>query len=435
MTPANVVELFGLLREFISEGALDIRYRRHASDFTRRRLLPFGHVVALILSALKRTLGVELQSAFDLLECPVCPTASALSQARGKLAPEFFKDWLERLTELAYGYGHHTLNGFRLIAVDGSMVFLPDSPGVRAAFPPVSNNGDPMQARFMCWHDVLNDHAIAARLEPSSRTEIDMAFEGLEGFGGRDILIYDRSFPGWGLFHFHQLKGVPFVARCKVSFNKEVKAFLESGALEAVVELKAPRESVDRLKGAGVAVKVGDTLSVRLLRVDIGAAEPEVLATSLLDAGQFPHAAFKELYARRWKVETFFDRIKNKFQLEIFSGRTERSVRQDFHAAIFLANLQSIITRAIDPQVRQAASQRKHPCQVNCNKTLGLLKPGILLALLGHHPATVLKKLMTQMALPRNLEPVRKGRKTPRSGKRKRLRTKHCHYLNFKRAI
>jgi hypothetical protein len=435
MTVTNLKKVVEGLKKFVHDAALDLQYRVRKEDFTRERLLPFHRVVSIILSAMKRPLDLELKVVFDLVDVLACPTDSALCQARKKLLSVFFVHWLERQSELVYACPHETFMGFRLIAVDGSMAFLPDNPAMRKAFPPVVNKGDPMQARILCWYDVLNQHAVQTRLGPSSLTEIDMAFDGLDCFGKGDILVYDRHFPGWGLIRMHQLREVPFVMRCKVSFNNAVKAFVKSGELDKVVQFTLRKKSVDRLTGMGVAAKAGARLTVRLIRVDIGGDEPEVLATSLLDTEKFPHAVFGDLYFRRWGVETFFDRLKNKFQLQVFSGKTVESVKQDFFATIFLANLQSMMARAIQPDVTQATEGRKHQYQVNWNKNLGLLKPMVTTLFGRADAAEALENLLEEMALPRYCEPVRKGRTVRRSKKRKQLRTKHCHWPNMKRAM
>ena len=435
MTVTNLHKTFDGLKKFVHEAALDLQYRARPQDFTRDRLLPFHRVVSIVLSAMKKPLDLELKIIFDLVEGLDCPTDSALCQARKKLLSEFFVRWLGRQSELVYECPHETFNGFRIIAVDGSVAFLPDNPAMRKAFPPVANNGDPMQARILCWYDVLNHHAVQTLLGPSSRTEIDMAFDGLGSFGKGDILIYDRHFPGWGLMRLHQMKEIPFVMRCKISFNNVVKDFVKSGVLETVAQFFAVKKSVDRLHGMGVATKAGTMLTVRLVRVDIGGAEPEVLVTSLLDTEKFPHGVFKDLYFKRWGVETYFDRIKNKFQLQVFSGKTVESVKQDFFATIFLANLQSMMVRAVKPEVTRASNGRKHQYQVNWSKSLGLLKPMITIMFAPGDGAESLKILLREMALLRYCEPVRKGRKVPRSMKRRQLRTKHCHWTNFKRAI
>jgi hypothetical protein len=93
----------------------------------------------------------------------------------------------------------------------------------------------------------------------------------------------------------------------------------------------------------------------------------EVLATSLLDAQAVPAAALKTRYGWRWGGETYYDRLKNIFEVERFSGRTVRSIEQDFFGMIFLTTLESSLSKPADAELAQgsAAAQRTHVAQVN----------------------------------------------------------------------
>jgi hypothetical protein len=67
--------------------------------------------------------------------------------------------------------------------------------------------------------------------------------------------------------------------------------------------------------------------------------EEEVLLTTLCDQKEYPREEFYELYGWRWRDETYYDRIKNIFEVERFSGQTEVSIKQDFYGVILLASL------------------------------------------------------------------------------------------------
>ena len=72
--------------------------------------------------------------------------------------------------------------------------------------------------------------------------------------------------------------------------------------------------------------------------------------TSLLDEVKYPTADFKEIYGLRWGVETFYGVVKTRLQLENFTGKTVESIRQDFHATIYITGLESILTHEeMDP--------------------------------------------------------------------------------------
>jgi len=77
----------------------------------------------------------------------------------------------------------------------------------------------------------------------------------------------------------------------------------------------------------------GREFPVRVLKVLLPTGETETFLTNL-DEGQLPLSQAAQVYFKLWAIETAFDTLKSKLQLENFSGKTEVSVRQDFYATI-----------------------------------------------------------------------------------------------------
>ena len=84
---------------------------------------------------------------------------------------------------------------------------------------------------------------------------------------------------------------------------------------------------------------------MRLIKVLLASGEVEGLGTDLLDAQTDPAAEFTVVYGWRGKHETYHDRIKNIFELERFSGKSVQAITQDFYGVIFLATLESILSK------------------------------------------------------------------------------------------
>jgi hypothetical protein len=80
----------------------------------------------------------------------------------------------------------------------------------------------------------------------------------------------------------------------------------------------------------------------------------------------YPDAAFA-LYGFRWGVETYYDRVKNIFEVERFSGRSVLSIEQDFYNVIFLATFVSVLSKEAEEELVQESitKQRKHTTHVN----------------------------------------------------------------------
>ena len=114
-----------------------------------------------------------------------------------------------------------------------------------------------------------------------------------------------------------------------------------------------------RVKEQGLA----EEIQVRLLKFRLSTGEDEVLLTTLCDVRKYPRREFFKVSGKRWNNETYFDRIKNIFEVERFSGQTETSLKQDFYGVIFLANLESVLTKDVETGMQEMAQERE-------NKTL-----------------------------------------------------------------
>jgi hypothetical protein len=44
-------------------------------------------------------------------------------------------------------------------------------------------------------------------------------------------------------------------------------------------------------------------------------------------------------------IETYYDRLKNIFEVERFSGKSAQAIKQDFYGVIFLATVESILSK------------------------------------------------------------------------------------------
>ena len=66
-------------------------------------------------------------------------------------------------------------------------------------------------------------------------------------------------------------------------------------------------------------------------------------------------------------IETYHDRLKNIFELERFSGSSIRAIEQDFYGVIFLATLESIVSKPAQAQLTAQGHARgcTNPPKVN----------------------------------------------------------------------
>ena len=82
---------------------------------------------------------------------------------------------------------------------------------------------------------------------------------------------------------------------------------------------------------------------------------------------------FKELYFKRWAIETYYEIIKNRLSLENFSGLSAQAIKQDFFATIFISNLETIITLSTNEEL-EVKNDNKYKQKTNKSVTFNTVK-------------------------------------------------------------
>ncbi len=101
-------------------------------------------------------------------------------------------------------------------------------------------------------------------------------------------------------------------------------------------------------------------IKCRLIKIELEDGSKEILCTSLIDCEKYKYDEFEGLYHYRWSEEEAYKLLKSRIELENFSGKTARAVKQDFHAKIFLMSLCAIFSHPIEEKVREEYSKEKN---------------------------------------------------------------------------
>jgi hypothetical protein len=408
------------------------------NGFTRKRKLYFDRLVLLIAKLCKKTLDVEIESFFDDMQLQVHCSVSAFSQQRVKLSPMFYTVWNSLLCASFYCYNRAEIkrwNGYRLIAGDGSNVSLVCNPALETYFGGQSNQqGSFVQGKAFYFYDVLNQITLESNLQPYRVGELNMAYAMINGNLQEDMLmIYDRNFCSYKMVALHQFheKEIKFIIRAKETQNI-IKAFLNSGAKSSIINLSPTPSAIEGLAKSGYKIDKTQLLKVRLVRVNLESTV-EVLMTNLFEEEGFHYDDFKELYFKRWGIETNISFQKNILQLEAFSGLNPVAVMQDFYATVFISNLFAILTRDAQQIIDNKDKTTKYPRKINGNKSFARLRTHLIPLFINSHPETILKTL--NMLFIRAPLPVRKNRKFERKVKNKQSKSKHKTFMNYKPAF
>lgn len=298
------------------------------------------------------------------------PTAVAFCKARRKVRPELFQRMNQEMVTCLYEDYAGLVRRWRgrlVWAVDGTLLNLPDSAETRERYTVQTNQHDPegvVQAMASFLYDVLNEVAINPVLDRKRSEKSFVLLEHRPYFRPEAIVLYDRAYADYAVMAFHVAIGVDFVIRGKSSHTfKEVEAFISSPETDRIVTVRSTAKQECWVE----ELELPRQVQVRLVKVALDDGAVEVLMTSLSDVEKYPAEEFKSLYAKRWGVETYFDRLKNLFEVERFSSRKVNGIEQDFYGIVFLTTLASVLLKEEDERARRWSEERglKYTYKVN----------------------------------------------------------------------
>ena len=422
--PQSLIALIEALRAKLLDPQFIARHRVRPEDFTRQRQLTFPVVMLFILQKTVKSIQRHLHEFLDelgggqLFE-PV--TAGAWTHARAKLKHTAFIELNQQVVLPAVNQEDQPLQrwrGHRLFGHDSSLIRLPDSPELAEEYGRVeiknhrgaTGTAYP-EARLAVLYDLLNRIGVEARLESSQVGEVSLAIAQSAALRPGDIAINDRGFTGYRYLVEHIQRGVQVIGRCSSgSFAAAQELFrLNRAGRSLVVKLFAPADQRTELKALGLPLEV----VVRFLSLRLPDGKLEVLVTTLLEEEQYPTEDFLAVYHWRWKHETFYHVLKSRLDLENFSGQTGEAIRQDFHAAVLLCNLESLLTRPAQTAVQESSAPEQHPKQLNRADTYHALKDQLLPLLYSDTPAEVVIRKLQCLFLGRPIS-APPERKVPR---------------------
>jgi hypothetical protein len=360
-------------------------YKEKATDFTRDRKLGFVATLNIMLNKSSKSLQNTLNESKEKLlnfsqKAYESITASAYTRARSKLNYTAFIALYKLVREQFYEDGdYQKFKGFRLLAVDGSKVILPNSDSVKETFTPtIAKNQmaefskEVVQARASVLYDVLNNIVIDATLKDKADGERVLAISHLKHTQKDDLIIFDRGYPSVELFSYILSSDVHFLIRLRRNSFKQIAFLFDPNCSEddIMIEIKAAKNIKENLAEKNLPT----IMKIRFVRIVLDNGEIEVLATSVLDHTVLQTGDFKALYHQRWGIETFFHILKNRLSLENFTGNSALAVQQDFYVTMFLSNYESLLVYDTNKALAQKSQAYKNRQKVNKSISFNSIK-------------------------------------------------------------
>jgi hypothetical protein len=253
-------------------------------------------------------------------------------------------------------------------------------------------------------YDPLNDIILDAALAPYVTSERKLAQENILAanqlplpLGVEYLFIMDRGYPSFPLMAWLMEQNLKFLIRVREGF---ARAFSTSTPDEEV------SFSVD-----------GKNYSVRVIRLVLSSGQTEILLTNL-DRITLPSDQAGELYFKRWGIETKFNSLKNKLELENMSGRRSVTLLQDFWATLYLANLLASLKWRADALINLStqARENKYKQKTNENRLIRKFRRQFIHCLAQPDPfqrALLFDKLIAVVS--KYPEPIKPDRSFPRN--------------------
>jgi hypothetical protein len=446
----KTAEISVVFRDGKREEVFKNRHKIGKNSFTRDRKLGFDKLMTMIIKKSNKSIQNSINDTqLDLGE-DVIISNSAYTQARAKLNYTAFEEFANMASDIFYKDGEYErYKGFRVLAIDGSVITLPNTDDVKKEFNPMKVRcqikefkKEVSQARVSCLFDVLNNIAIDSSISNKNRSEDNdliayderiLAIQHLQYCNQDDLIIMDRGYPSFELFAT-VYKKTNILCRIRKNIFSKAKFLFDahSEKKDVILEINAPKYLRDILRSENIPT----TMRLRFVQVILDNGIVEVLCTNILNHKILKTSDFKELYALRWGIETYFDLIKNRLSLENFTGQTALAIKQDFFATIFLTNYESVMTYDLNEELKEKTKDNKYMQKVNKAVSFNVIKHKVFDLLYLDNPIDEMLKQMEKLFLTNTIV-IRPNRKSkPRLDKdihKSTIATNSINYLKRKK--
>lgn len=270
---------------------------------------------------------------------PTEVTEEAFAQARQRMPVAF---WMALITILGQRFEqahsrHVNFRGFRLLAMDGTTLTLPNVRRLSEHYGRPKNAARKKaapQARMVMLMLPGTRIPIAYEVSPLSESEVTLATRLMQHVRADDLLLMDRGFLSYGLFWQIQFRGAYFCTRLKKNIKyKQVKRL---GPKDWLIEWK-PKDSRGQWKHLSRSIRL------RVIHYQFPGFRASALVTNMLDCRRLPREEWVRLardcddngkltpglYHRRWEIETTYFELKVVLKAKSLRSHTPASLEYE----------------------------------------------------------------------------------------------------------
>lgn len=283
---------------------------------------------------------------------PTCSSnTGAYAKARQRLPEEMFAQLTRHtgqqlMTDASARWSWH---GRDVKVVDGSTASMPDTEENQQEYPQMSAQkpglGFPI-LRFVVIFALAVGTALDAAFAPykGKKTSELALFRGLhDSLDDGDVVLGDRHFCSFFEIAELQRRGIDVVLRQHQCRKTDFRRGVQLGRYDHLVVWEKPQrpEWMDEQ----TYQQYPDEMVMREVRIRIKGKGRKVrtrtitIATTLLDADEYPKADLAELYRLRWQAELNLRSLKTVMQMDVLRGKTPQMVRKEIWTHLLAYNL------------------------------------------------------------------------------------------------
>ena len=276
-------------------------------------------------------------------------TRQALSKQRVFINPLVFKEISkEYLRLIDYNRNNHFFKeykGFRLYGGDGSDFEIPDFEEVRRDFgiKDTPKYRKPAMAKFSSIMDLLNGFILDGIIGNYKQAELPLMHQNLDNIQDliipeKSIFIFDRGYNAMELYAHIMSINSYFIVRLKdKSYIDERYTIKEN---DSEIKIKLTKDRIKKFHNPSLKEEYGkeEHLNLRILTIELDNGKTETLLTNIFNK-EFQIEDFKELYNLRWGIETNYNTMKNRLNIENYSGKKRITIEQDIYSKFLKYNV------------------------------------------------------------------------------------------------
>jgi len=397
----------------------DICRNGKPSAFTRERKMPLHDLLFTMINRRGLTLSLEIRNYMKTAHPGMEISKPGYLKQRMKLNPLAFYELYRYHNKNFYAEpGFSTFQGHLVLAADGSGVNIPTTQETLEMFGTSSRKGTKPQASIGlgCLYDVMNRMVLESDCRKCKFDEMALAEEQIdripETIGDKQpfLVVMDRGYPSTAAFIRMMDRGIRFLVRLKSSDYKKEQAGLSEA--DAWVDIRLDKSRTNHYKGTDIGKRMEELgyITLRMVKVPLPDGKEEVLVTNL-PTESFNSQQIAELYHMRWGIETAYETLKDRLQMENFTGTKPALLLQDIYSTIYVSNLAEDIIRDAERELDEKEKNWKHRMAINQTISIGILKNDLIYILLEKDPEKQ-DKLFQQIYedISKNLVPVRPDR-------------------------